>query len=139
MNKYHNENTGKPLNNTEAPMRGGLSLLHEQYDNLFKAIISAGWNMKSDGDVESPSGFFALVEIPDHYGELAEMQDAVGDETVDDEWPDTGWYVSYENSDGLIFVLECASQHVAERTYDEFEEQYNTWASDSDEGEEGED
>lgn len=127
MNKYHDENTGKPLNNTEPPTRGNWSLLHTDYDNLFKAIVTAAWNIKSGGDVESVTGSYALVEIPTFPGELAEMQDAVDDDTIEDEWPDCGWYVTIEDSDGLIYVYEFHNQRDAELGYDKLDDEYSDW------------
>ena len=129
MNKYAIRKIVSDATEPHSEMR----LLDSQYDNLFKAIISAGWNVKSDGDVEAPSGFFALVEVPDHPGELSEMQDAVGDETIDDEWPDCGWYVTREDSDGLIFVYEQSSQRVAETAYDKLQDDFLDWADDDNE------
>lgn len=107
-------------------------LLDSQYDSLFKAIISAGWNVKSDGHVEASAGFFALTEIPDNMPELEQMQEAVDNSaTVDTDWPDAGWYVSTENSDGIIFVYEFPSKSAAEDAYEKLEADYTAWSDDN--------
>lgn len=72
------------------------------YEAAFKQIITAGWAVKSDGHVESPSGFFAQVEIPGHWAELRDMLDAVELTREDVDGLEQGWYVTKENSDGIL-------------------------------------
>lgn len=104
-------------------------LVDSKYDSLFKEIITAGWCIKSDGHVESPQGYFALVEIPAHRGELVEMFDAVEPQSLGDldEWPESGWYVTVENSDGLIHVYKCAAKYLAEDAFAEREGAFARW------------
>lgn len=86
-----------------------------QYDNLFKQIITAGWAVQSDGDVESSWGYFSLIEIPSHEGEFTELMDAL---ELDDEDENLlralprGWYISIESSDGFIYVYEVTSGEI---------------------------
>ena len=106
------------------------------HDEIFKQIISAGWAVKSNGDVDSPSGYFAVVEIPGKTGELAEMRDAVephGDYRYLTNWPDPGWYVTLENEYGQIFVYKAGSQITAMAEYSRLEVDYMLWMEDSDE------
>jgi hypothetical protein len=112
-------------------------LVASLYDNLFKTIVCGGWNIKSDGDVESPSGFFALVEIPKPGGELDEMSGALElDEEMQRQIEDlassisTGWFVTHENSDGLIFVYEMPSELAAKHAYSELEAEFAKWDND---------
>lgn len=107
-------------------------LLHSDYDNLFKAIVTAGWNIKSDGDVEADTGSFALVEIPDNVHEMADMRDAVEPDGDLAAWPDSGWFVTSENTDGLIYVYEFRTQHDAEVAYDKLDDEYTAWCIDAD-------
>lgn len=113
-----------------------LTYLGAKYDNLFKAIITAGWNVKSDGAVDAPTGFFAVVEIPSHEGELEQMKDAV-DPDGDLTWGDDlqpGWYFTYEDDLGFIHVYKAASKHFAEVAYADAEKQYSEWQDVIDEG-----
>ena len=107
-------------------------LLAPRYDNLFKLIVTSGWCVKSDGDVESSAGYFSLTEIPSHPGELKEMYEAISSGVLTtefslDRWPDAGWYVTTELNTGLIFVFEHKSKEAAESGYAEALEEYERW------------
>lgn len=129
-----------PLDHTPLSVR----LVASRYDNFFKQLITAGWNVSSDGDVESPWGFFALVEIPEHSGELAEMVAAVWLEASDEEFRQmaaelpAGWYTTCENSDGIISVYEMTNELIAKHVYSEREKAYADWVSRTDEKDEDE-
>jgi hypothetical protein len=105
-----------------------------KHDNLFKELITAGWCVKSDGNVEAPTGYFSITEIPDHHGELVEMRDAItcdADRAPDeyqflDNWPESGWYFTTENSDGIIYVYKV-DKVSANRFFDEYSRQYSAW------------
>lgn len=100
------------------------NLIHHRYDNLFKEIITAGWNVSSDGNVESSWGFFAITEIPSHPGEFADMVTAVAPDTEVGEFRQmvrelpAGWYFTIENSDGLIWVYQCESELQAKHIFE---------------------
>ena len=108
-------------------------LLDSVYDPIFKAIISAGWNVSSDGDVESMTGHFSLTEIPSHSKELLDMQEAVDPSRLylESPWPTPGWYVTTENSDGQIFVYQFPNKVWAELAYKKLEEEYLDWCADT--------
>ena len=108
-------------------------LLSLDYDPLFKAIVTGDWSIESDGDVESTTGAFALVEIPHHAGELAEMQDAFNDPDTDYTWPDPGWFVTTEDSNGQIWVYEFASEREATVAYRKLIDEYTEWVISLDE------
>lgn len=107
-------------------------LLHEQYDGLFKTIVSSEWGERSSGNVESPSGYFALVEIPSSEGERHEMVEAL--EVGEFILPDPGWYLTIENNGGLIWVHQYQSHYSAQREYNKLERLYVAWDTDEDEG-----
>lgn len=110
------------------PYFDGRRLLAGKYDRLFKSIVSSGWANESDGNVESVTGYFALIEIPSNIGELQEMQHAVDESSlIEDEWPESGWYTCYENSDGLIFVFEWRNEAAARDWYSKQEELFGRW------------
>jgi hypothetical protein len=94
------------------------------YDSLFKDLITAGWNVSSDGHVEAPQGFFAIVEIPSHPGELRDMMEAL--DSMDYDWPEAGWYFTVENSDGIIFVYRV-DKAAAEILFEAYAKAYAEW------------
>lgn len=124
------ENTYVPV-----PMRrrSDPKLLHEKYDAQFKQLVTALWSVKSDGEVEAPTGFFALVEIPEGSYEFKDMVDSVGlDEYYDDEGKPSGvakagWYVTQENEYGIIFVYEFKNKGAADVAYNELTSIYEGW------------
>ena len=105
-------------------------------ETVMQNIITAGWAVKSDGHVESPTGHFALVEIPEHMGERDEMMDAVY-ETTDavfgDDWedeyilPESGWYIVTEDSQGFVHLYRHSGENAAKAAYARFEREYSTW------------
>ncbi len=103
----------------------------DSIDNTFKTIITAGWNVKSDGDVQSPTGHFALVEIPLHAGELAEMLDACDLDPTQHAIPMEGWYVVRENNDGLVeyfgYPHSGPGKREAEAQYARHERDFSSW------------
>lgn len=108
--------------------------ISEKYDSLFKHLITAEWCVESDGHVESPTGYFSITEIPSHEGELNEMREAVfGDEPNEfvwlnnENWPESGWYLTRENDQGLIFVWKMASKHEAVKFYRSWQVEYSKW------------
>lgn len=112
------------------------ALVRSEYDNLFKTIAAGEWCVRSDGHVESPQGYFSITEIPKHQGELAEMIDAL---ELDSEQSaqirdlaggiSSGWFVTIENSDGIIFVYEMPSKFAAENAYESLDLDFMKWES----------
>jgi hypothetical protein len=108
--------------------------LTSRYDSIFKTIISAGWAVASDGNVESSVGYFARVEIPADEGERDEMEKAVCD-----VWSDrkifreleSGWYLTQEDNNGLIWVYWSNESHVTD-AYGHLVEAYGEWESSDD-------
>lgn len=108
-------------------------MLDSKYDNTFKSIISAGWAVKSDGNVEAVTGYFALIELPSNDAERAELIDAVADSLDPDQLAELGdltpgWFVSWEDSNGIIRVYRQDSQAVAEHRYADLERDYAVWS-----------
>ena len=118
---------------TTVHVPGAPRLLDAQYDNLFKTLVTAEWCVKSDGNVEAPTGYFSITEIPVHEGEFREMRDAIYDQLeaelrVDEAWPAAGWYVTIENSDGVMFAYEVDSEATAKYIFAQLEQQYLDWS-----------
>jgi hypothetical protein len=113
---------------------GGLDgdLVHSNWDNCFKSIVTGEWGVKSDGDVEAPSGYFALVEVPLNLRERADMVDACRNNFDNDEdWftIEPGWYITSENNQGLIYVWKMPDKSAAEICYDGLQREYSRWSS----------
>lgn len=107
------------------------ALQPSKYDRLFKDLVSAEWCVKSDGNVEAPTGYFSITEIPEHPGELADMKSAVEqDQDSYEEWPEPGWYFTTENSDGMIRVY-ATDKGAAEILYQSYLKQYAEWDDES--------
>lgn len=107
-------------------------LQSELYDNSFKQIISGGWAQQSDGNVEAPTGFFALIPISreDLKREGGSLWDAIFNE--DDysrslEVPRPGYYVTTENEQGIIWVYRYSDLNSASAMYDKLEDEYLKW------------
>ncbi len=108
-------------------------LLDAKYDNLFKQIVTAGWGVKSDGHVESPTGYFGLVEIPSHLGERVEMVAALeldGDDTLLFNEIERGWFITQHMDSGIIYVYEMKIKNHAETVYQQLERIYAEWDAD---------
>lgn len=124
---------GKNQYATSVHAPGMPRLLHDKYDPLFKEIVGSSWCVRSSGNVEAPSGFFSVTEIPDNVHELDDMRDALIERlegTFDDlaAWPAPGWYVTVENSDGIIFVYEVRDEVEANFQFANLEDQFDVWS-----------
>lgn len=120
------------MNTVLAYYDDGGRLLAEKYDPLMWHLVDIGWNVKSDGNVDSPVGAYALVEIPSHDGERAEMEAAAAPTAEEKHlgelfWPEAGWYVVQKNTQGLVFVFEYISKDEAEKAYARCEVAYAAW------------
>lgn len=122
------ELNGRPKSARLPSLNTPATELASKYDNLFKTIISAGWAVASDGNVEAPSGYFARVEIP-----AGSERDSFID--MLSEWPDLvklfgeiepGWYLTQENESGIIWVYWSNEPQVTD-AYHRLGEQYTEW------------
>lgn len=107
-------------------------MIHGTVHGVFRSIVSAGWNVKSSGDVESSTGHFAIVEIPAHAGERAGMRDAVfSDDPVEAEIFDSipaGWFLVIEDFQGSIGLVKADDKDDADKLFQMFETDYVAWA-----------
>jgi hypothetical protein len=104
------------------PMNSGRDL-----ENAFKQIITAGWAMKSDGNVEAPCGYFA--KIPIEPNELSDLLDAVfdGEHPGEEANIEPGYYVTKEDSAGNIWIWKYDSKFMMDSMYTAFEREYAEW------------
>lgn len=124
----------RPANDLDAQHE--VRALHSQYDSLFKAIVNGGWANESDGDVAAPSGAFALITI--EHVEAPSVWGAFGNEDYLTEgqllwmWSGqlAGYYVTVENSDGIITVWTYDSPEGARNAFNGLEAQFGQWWAD---------
>lgn len=107
-------------------------MIHGTVHGAFRSIVTAGWNVKSGGDVESATGHFAIVEIPAHAGERAEMRDAVFSDNPDekkvfDSIP-AGWFMVIEDSQGNVGLVKADDKSEADQMFENAEAEYAEWA-----------
>lgn len=89
-------------------------MAQESVEGTFKAIVDALWGVMSSGAFEAPTGHFAVVEIPDHDGERAEMADAVFDGASETfESLETGWYFVIQRSPENLTYDKCKNRDYA--------------------------
>lgn len=99
--------------------------------NSFKQVVTAGWANKSEGDVESPLGHFALICFTDN--EAQELYDAVeiGREYDDGrrQYPliEPGNYLFCEDSDGNGAAYSFSFEWEATEVFDRRCHEYFEW------------
>ena len=113
-------------------------MIYGTVHGAFRSIVSAGWNVKSGGEADAPTGHFAIVEIPIHDGERAEMRDAVfSDSPEEGEAFDTipaGWFMVIEDFQGNVGLVKLDHEAEANKLFQHYEKAYAEWAEDGEEG-----
>jgi hypothetical protein len=110
-------------------------LLHQQYDNMFKDIVTSEWCDSSDGNVESPQGYFTLTtiernEVTDYLTNFATVSNLdARTQSYIHAWPGqlAGHYVTQEDSHGIIRVFAFDRYRDALDHYAKLEEGYGEW------------
>lgn len=100
-------------------------------EEVFKAIADAGWGVMSSGNLESPVGYFTVVEIPDHAGEREAMKAAVFSEESSGEAFDrleSGWFFLVQHADGSVQYGKCKNKDYALARYSLSRAAYEDWA-----------
>jgi hypothetical protein len=96
---------------------------------LFKAMLNEGWFIASDGDVESPTGYFGYVANREN--ELAEIREAFSD-TLDAYGPVAdedliGAWIASIASTGVISIRSMPADVVAKQWYEDTLSDYLAW------------
>lgn len=104
-------------------------------ESVMQYIITAGWNKISDGDVNAPTGHFAIVEVPTNNNELADIVDAIRDEADGNEivalcTAPRGWYLVVENDQGQVFVNGPFSEESTNLMYNITQADFSEWDKD---------
>jgi hypothetical protein len=91
----------------------------------------SGYGIESGGNVESPSGYFQLADIPADFEIDAEQIEFVEYYEIDtDTIP--GHYVCTTDERGFVFVDHFDSLELATNYYNNAEHAYLEWAGDDD-------
>lgn len=97
-------------------------------DELLHIMCSSGWADMSEGDVESPAGYFYLISnsVPELAELVAAFQEDITSLGVS---PDdvVGHFVVVEGSSGFVGVGSFDSEADAQREFDRLGEVYTVW------------
>jgi hypothetical protein len=105
-------------------------------DSVLDAMVMSEWSNRSDGDVDSPFGYFALV--CNSRAEMFEVLAAFADETAAMvEARETfdalqGNFVVVTDSQGFVHVAEYPTRNAAEDAFFVLARAYAEWASEAD-------
>jgi hypothetical protein len=96
---------------------------------LFKDMLNNGWFTKSDGDVESPFGYFGYVinteaELWELFQAFEDTIECYGQPLSEDV---IGSFIAYINSDGIITIERMANNLEAELWYHNTSRDYTKW------------
>ena len=103
--------------------------MHTRFEALTRAMLNDGWFTSSDGDVESPTGYFGYVtntlpQLPEIYDVFSDTIEAYGKPEDSDM---VGSFFVSINSAGVLNVRRCASNEVARTEYELAQASYATW------------
>lgn len=94
--------------------------------NSFKAIVTGGWANESDGNVEAPTGHFALVVINEN--DLPSFTDLFEQPEFDGlDVPVFGNYVFLEDSDGNGHLYKFLTAFWADKFFRDLEREFSQW------------
>ena len=93
-------------------------------DTFFKSITPDEFT-STDGDVESPTGWFGIVSITDDF-RIMWSGDQIPASVAN------GTYLVHIDSNGLVWAEQCATSEATRRNYYEMVKQYIAWSEDPD-------
>lgn len=99
------------------------------FEALMRHMLNNGWFTKSDGDVESPFGYFGYVineaaELPEIYSAFDDIIEMYGKPKDEDM---VGKFIAYINSDGVITIERMGSKIEAELWFRNTDRDYTKW------------
>lgn len=99
-----------------------------QRDALLHRMVEGMWSNQSTGDVNAPTGAFALITISD--AEKNECAAAFADDLTElDVHMPIGAFILREDSQGFITVDEHPTAAAATVAYRDLERTYEAWGS----------
>ena len=99
-----------------------------------KAMLQEGWFTKSNGDVESPVGFFGYVsnkkeELDEIYKAFSVIVQFYGYPAEEDM---VGYFYAMIHSSGVVHIVRKDTLQEAENSFWNTNEEYNKWLGDDD-------
>lgn len=98
-------------------------------ESVMDVLSSPGYADAVNGDVESPTGYFALVYVPGGFVSqlttLDEVRAATGDDSL--TLVESGWYIVIHDSLGFVHVDHVNDETQARRIFDMLEAEYALW------------
>lgn len=108
-------------------------------DSIFDYLAGdTMWNEEASGEVDSPTGHFALVLIPrskpmrdEMIRELENLTGCYAEDYADeDTYIRPGWYIIKSDSLGFVWPERYTSEDDAREVYEALEEEYGEWLGD---------
>lgn len=101
---------------------------------LFKDMMAHGWFVQTEGDVESPCGYFGYTnqtkaELNEIYQAFEHTVEAYGKPKDEDI---VGSFFAYINDQGIIRITRYDTLDEAKKEFDLAEEEYVNWDSEED-------
>lgn len=105
--------------------------MRTHFENALNVMLIDSWAMLSDGDVNSPAGYFAIVEID---GSEKSQNYSTDDDDLDNAiyTAEIGFYFFRENSDGNIFIEHFSNKDNALARFAQYSESYTHWLDSDD-------
>ena len=103
--------------------------MNTAFHALFIDMLNNGWFTKSDGDVESPFGYFGYVinesaDLPELYDAFETIIKAYGKPNDEDV---IGNFIAYINSYGIITVERMSTEAEAKLWFRNTQKAYTKW------------
>lgn len=103
--------------------------MNTAFEALMKAMLQHGWFTKSDGDVDSPLGYFgyvtnALSELELIYDAFEDTVDIYGYPSDDDM---VGSFFAMIHSSGVIHIVRKTSDEEAKEAFLNHNNEYIEW------------
>jgi hypothetical protein len=104
-------------------------LMDSSLEALFKAMLTDSWFINSDGNVDSPQGYFGYVtnteaelsEIYDAFIDIVEVYGVPANNEI------VGSFVARINDQGIIYIYRTTTQALAKEWFDDQVSEYIKW------------
>lgn len=97
---------------------------------LFEALVNSGWADDANGDVEAPSGYYAMIsttaeEVSTVLSEFSDVLGVYGQPSPEDI---TGFFLIRQDSQGFTYVDRYDSREQLQAAFRELDQVYSAWA-----------
>lgn len=109
-------------------------------DNIFSILSDHMYAEEVSGTTEAPTGYFALVEVPSHPAERAQMfkdlEAIIQPDKIQRHAVEPGWYVVISTDQGYTYPVPYDSEGEARIAFDAMVDEYDLWDSEDEEDDE---